>query len=130
MACPPQSAFRADFARYASHFAGESVELVHHGVDGLFQKEDLAADIYRNLLRQVSGRDRGRNFCNVPDLACKVASHRVDRVGEVLPGTGDARHLRLASEPAVSSHFTGHASHFGSEGAQLVDHRVDGVFEF
>ena len=40
-------AFGADFARHAGDFAGESVELVHHGVDGFLELQDFAADVRR-----------------------------------------------------------------------------------
>ncbi len=43
-------AFGADFAGHAGHFAGEGVELVHHGVDGLFQQQNFAADVDGDLL--------------------------------------------------------------------------------
>ncbi len=36
-------AFGAHFARHARHFRGERVQLVHHGVDGVLQLQDLAA---------------------------------------------------------------------------------------
>ena len=39
---------------------------------------------------------------DVADLAGEVAGHEVDVVGQVLPGAGDAPHLRLAAElPSV-----------------------------
>src|SRR4029078_1205436 len=38
-------AFGADFACHAGHFAGEAVQLIHHGIDGLFQLQDLASDV-------------------------------------------------------------------------------------
>ena len=38
-----QLAFGAHFAGHARHFRGEGVELVHHGVDGVFQLQDFAA---------------------------------------------------------------------------------------
>ena len=48
---------------------------------------------------------------------------------KILPGSGHAGHDGLAAELAVGAHFAGHARHFRCEGAQLVDHRVDGFFE-
>ena len=52
---------------------------------------------------------------------------RVDAVGQVLPGAGHALHLGLAAQLAFGADFAGHAGHFGGEGAELVDHRVDGL---
>ena len=40
----------ADLARHARHFGGERAELVHHGVDGVLELEDLALHVHRDLL--------------------------------------------------------------------------------
>src|SRR5205823_13023446 len=50
-------ALGADLARDAGHLRGEGAELVHHGVDGVLQLEDLALDVHGDLLRRVAGRD-------------------------------------------------------------------------
>src|SRR5581483_8056640 len=47
----------ANLAGHAGDFAGEGVELVHHGVDGRLQLQDLALDVHRDLLRQVARGD-------------------------------------------------------------------------
>ena len=124
-----QPAFGADFARHARDFAGERVELVHHGVDGFFQQQNFAADVHRDFLGEIAAGDGRGNFGDVADLAGQVAGHRVDGVGEILPRTADAGHLRLAAQLAVGAHFASHARHFRREGSQLIHHRVDGVFE-
>ena len=118
-------AFGADFARDARHFAGEGVELVHHGVDGVFQLEDFAAHVDGDLLRQVAAGDRGRHLGDVADLAVRLRRHRVDVVGQILPGAGDAEHVGLAAEPAFGADLARHARHFAGKGVELVDHRVD-----
>ena len=118
-------AFGADLARHARHFAGKGVELVDHGVDGVFQLQDLAAHVHRDLLGQVAVGDRGRHFGDVADLRRQVARHRVDALGEVLPGAGDAEHVGLAAEPAVGADLARHARHFAGEGVELVDHGVE-----
>ncbi len=41
--------------------------------------------------------------------------------------SGHARHHGLAAQLAVRSHFAGHAGHFGSENAELLNHGVDDV---
>ena len=61
--------------------------------------------------------------------AGQVLRHEVDVVGEVLPGAGDARHLRLAAELAFGADLAGDARHLGREGVELIDHRVDGVLQ-
>ncbi len=118
-------AFGADLARHARHFAGEGVELVHHRVDGVLQLENFAAHVHRDLLRQVAVGDRGRHLGDVADLRRQVARHRVDAVGQILPGAGDAEHVGLAAEPAFGADLARHARHFAGEGVELVDHRVD-----
>ena len=51
------------------------------------------------------------------------------RIGQILPGAGDAVHVRLAAELAFGSDFARHARHFRGEGVELVHHRVDGVLQ-
>ena len=91
-------AFGADLARHARDFRGEGVELIDHDVDGVLQLEDLAADVDGDLLGEVAVGDRGGDVGDVPDLRGQVAGHEVDRVGQVLPGARDPRHVRLAAE--------------------------------
>ena len=45
-------AFGTDFARHARYFAGERVELIHHGVDGVLQLQNFAAHVDRDLARR------------------------------------------------------------------------------
>ena len=80
--------------------------------------------ILRDKIAAGHGR---RDLGDVADLAGQVAGHRVHGVGEILPGSGHAGHLRLAAQFAVRSHFARHARHFGGEHAQLLNHRVDDV---
>ena len=108
-------AFGTHFAGHARHFAGERVQLVHHRVDGFFQQQNFAADVHRDLLGQVAAGDGRRHFGDVSHLAGQVAGHGVDGVGEILPRSGDAGHLRLAAQFAVGSDFAGHARHFRRE---------------
>ena len=119
----------ADLARDARDFRGERVQLVDHRVDGVLQLEDLAADVDRDLARQVAARDGRRHLRDVADLTGQVAAHRVDRVGEVLPRAGDAGHDRLAAELAVGADLARDARDFRRERPQLVDHRVDGFLQ-
>src|SRR6185312_7817926 len=122
-------AFGADFAGDAGHFRGERVELVDHRVDGVFQLEDFAADVDRDLAREVAAGDRGGDVGDVADLGGEVAAHRVHGVGEVLPGAGDAGNDRLAAELAIGADLARHARHFRGERAKLVHHRVDGFLQ-
>src|SRR5579885_2162124 len=122
-------AFGADFARHTGHFRGEAVELVHHRVDGVLQLENFALHVHRDLAAQVAVGHRGRHLGNVADLRRQVARHGVDRIGQVLPGSGDAPDLGLAAELAFGSDFAGDARHFRGERAKLIDHRIDGVLQ-
>ena len=122
-------ALGADLARDAAHLRRERVQLVDHRVDGVFQLENLALDVDRDLARQVAARDGRRDARDVADLRRQVRRHRVDRVGEVLPRAGDARHDRLAAELAFGADLARDARDLGRERAQLVDHRVDGFLE-
>src|SRR6202022_2365891 len=123
------AAFGADLAPDARHFGGEGVELIDHRVDRVFQLEDLAADIDGDLARQVAARHRGGDLGDVAPLSRQVAAHRVDRVGQILPGAGDAGDDRLAAELALGADLAGHARHLGGEAVELIDHGIDGVLQ-
>src|SRR5206468_2122424 len=121
--------FGTDFAGDAGDFGSERGELVHHGVDGVFQLEHFAFDVDGDLLREISARDLRGALPVFSDLVGEVVRHEVDVVGQVFPGTGDAFHLRLAAEFSFSTDFAGDAGDFGSERGELVHHGVDGVFQ-
>src|ERR1700704_3821043 len=88
-----EASLGADLARHARHLAGEGIQLVDHRVDGLLELQDFALHVDRDLLRQVAAGDGGRHFGDVAHLRGQVARHRIDAVGEVLPGAGDAAHV-------------------------------------
>ena len=119
----------ADFARHAGHFRREGTELVHHGVDGVLEFENLALGIGGNLTREVAAGHGRRHFGNIADLGGEVGAHRVDRVGQVLPGAGHAGHDGLHAQAPVGADFARHPRDFRGEGAKLLDHRVDGFLE-
>ena len=75
-------------------------------------------------------RDGGRDLGDVAHLAGEVRGHRVDVVGQVLPGAGDAR-APAAWPPSLPSVPTSRATrrHLGGEAVELIDHRVDGVLQ-
>src|SRR5262249_11293251 len=125
-----QLAVCADLARHTGHLAREAVQLVDHGVDGLFQLQDLAAYVDGDFLRQVAVGDGGRDLGDVADLGRQVGRHRVDVVGEVFPRTGDTRHGGLAAQLALRADLTRNARHLRGETVQLVHHRVEGVLQF
>src|SRR5215475_1439748 len=121
--------FGPHLSRDARHLGGEAVELVDHRVDGFLQLQDLALHIDGDLARKITTRDRRRDLGDVADLRSEVCSHRVHRIGEVLPGAGHARHDGLTAEAAVGADLARHAGDLGSERPELVDHRVDGFLE-
>src|SRR4029077_5237023 len=98
-----ETAFGADFARHAGHFAGEPVELVHHGVQRFLELKDFAAHVHGDFARKIAAGDGGRHFGDVTDLAGQVAGHGVHRVGQILPGAGDARHFGLTAESSFGA---------------------------
>src|SRR5262249_4793971 len=120
---------RSDFARHARHLAGEAVELIDHRVQRFLELQDFAAHVDGDLAGQVAVGDRRGDFRDVAYLGRQVSGHRVDAVGEVFPGAGDAGDDRLAAELAVGADLARHARDFGRKGIQLVDHRVDGLLE-
>ena len=67
----------ADLARHARHLGGEGVQLVDHRVDGLLQLQDLAADVDRDLLREVAAarrRSPPRRCCAPGRSGCSPSS--------------------------------------------------------
>src|SRR5262249_6291575 len=125
-----QPSLGADLAGDAGHLGGERPELVHHGVDGVLQLQDLAAHVDGDLLRQVTVGD---GFGDVGGAAAvpsaQLGRSRVHAVGEVLPGPGDALHVGLAAEPPLRADLAGDACHLRGERPELVHHRVDGVLQ-
>src|SRR6202030_1479214 len=122
-------AFGADLAGDARHLAGKGVQLVHHRIDGVLQLQDLTADIDRDLLRQIAIGDRGCDLGDVADLGGQIDRHRIDAFGQILPGPGDAEHVRLPAEAAVGADLARDARHLAGEGVELIDHRVDGLLQ-
>src|SRR6185503_9337486 len=66
---------------------------------------------------------------DVADLSGQVVGHRIDVVGEILPGAGDAGNIGLAAELAFRADLARHARHFGGERGELIHHDIDGVLE-
>src|SRR5690606_40628322 len=109
-------AFGADFTGDAGDFVGEGGELVDHRVDRGLEGQDLSPSIDGDLLGEVALGDGGGDRGDVAHLVGEVGRHRVDVVGEVAPGAGDALDLGLAAEFAFGADFTGDAGEVGTEG--------------
>ena len=123
-----EGSFRTHLARHTRNFRGERAKLVHHGIDRIFQFQNLAADVHGDLLGQIAVGDRGCDVGDVSHLAGQIARHRVDRIGQIFPRSSHALHLGLATQLPFRSHLAGHARHLGGERAELIHHGVDGVF--
>src|SRR6185369_1253564 len=115
---------RTYLARHARYFAGEPVELVHHGVDRVFEFEDLAARVDRDLSREIAIGDARGHLGDIAHLVGQVAGHGVHAVREILPDTGNALHPCLATELAFCAYFASHTGHFAGEPVQLLGHGV------
>src|SRR5690606_34357327 len=59
----------------------------------------------------------------------EVAGHRVDVVGQLFPDPRSAVDYGLPAQHTFCTDVTRHARHLVGEGAQRVDHRVDGVLQ-
>ena len=110
-----QFSFRTDFARHACHFRRERRKLIHHRVDDVLDLENLPAHVHRDLLRQVTARDRRRHLGHIAQLHRQVAGHEIDVVRQILPRARDAFHDCLAAELSFGAYFARHARHFRRE---------------
>src|SRR5205814_2372862 len=88
---------------------------------------NLTLGLERDLAPQIAVRDGGYNGGDAAHLIGQIARHRIDVVGEVLPGPCDARDLGLTPELALCPHLPGDAGDLAGERIELVDHGVDRV---
>ena len=121
--------FHADLAGHGGDLIGENRERGGHVVDGFGESSDLTLGLHCEVLLEVAVRDSGHDLHDAAHLLGEVGRHDVYGVGEVLPGTGNARHLRLTAELTFGAHFARHAGHLRCERVKLIHHRVDGVFK-
>ena len=99
--------FGSHFARHTGNLAGKGIELVDHGVDRVFQFEDIALHVDGDLLRQIAARNGRGHLGNVAHLASQIAGHQVHTVGKIGPGASDTFNLRLTAQFSFRSHFAG-----------------------
>ena len=125
-----QPAFDAHFARHAGDLVGERRKRLGHIVDGVRERRDFALRLHGQILFQVAVGDRRHNLDDAANLFGQVGGHEVHGIGQILPGTGDAGDLGLTAEFALGADLARHAGDFARERVQLVDHRVDGIFQF
>src|SRR5205823_11485508 len=91
--------------------------------------QDFTAHVDRDLLREVAVGDRSRDLGDVADLRGEVRGHRVDALGKILPGAGDAEHVGLTAEPAFGTDLARHARDFTGKGVELVHHGVERLLQ-
>ena len=111
------------------HLGRKGAQLIDHRVDGVLELQDLAAHGDRYLLREIPLRHRGRHFRDIPDLGRQVAAHHVDAVCQVLPSPSYPLNVRLPPESPFGANLPDNTCHLRSEGAQLIDHRIDRVLQ-
>ena len=124
-----QPAFGADLAGHSGDLVRERGQLAHHRVERLLELQDFALGVDRDLLAQVTVRDRGGDLGDVPHLEGQVAGHPVHRVGQVFPHAGDAADVGLAAQPAFGADLAGHPGDLVGEAGQLVHHGVERLLE-
>src|SRR5207244_667612 len=108
---------------------GEGCQGVDHAVDGVGEGGDFTLGLDRQLAFEIAVGHRRDHPGDAAHLAGQVAGHGIDVVGQVLPGTGYALDLGLATQLAFGTYLAGHARHFGGERAELIHHRVDRELE-
>ena len=123
-------AFEAHFARDGRGLIREASERDDHTVDRVGEFGDLAFRFERQLTAKIAVGDAGDDAGDTADLFGEVTRHLVDGVGEIFPRARDARHLGLTTELPFGADLTRNARHFAGERVELIDHRVDRVFEF
>src|SRR5208337_893911 len=102
----------------------ERPQLVHHGVDGFLELQNLAAHVDGDLFREVAACHGDNDLGDVADLGREVVGHQVDVLRKVFPDAAHLANLRLSSELPVGSHLAGHAGDFGRKHDELLNHRV------
>ena len=124
-----QSAFHAHLPGHGSDLIGKDGEGINHVVDGVSQGRNLALGLDRQFLLDVPSGHGAHHLGDTAHLIGQVRRHDVDVVGQVLPGTGHALHLRLAAQLAVGAHLFGHTGDLRREGIELIHHPVDDVLD-
>jgi hypothetical protein len=81
------------------------------------ERSDLAPRDEGELFRQIAGGHRGDDPADAADLVGEVRGHHVDVAGELLPGSGNARNLRLSSELSFGADVLGDARDLGGKGS-------------
>src|SRR5690348_16635556 len=100
-----QLSFSSYFTSYTSYFTSEGLELVHHGIDCILQLEDFSFGICCHLLGKIS---IGYGSCYLSDssyLACKIGSHSIYIIGQILPDSFYSLYVSLSAKFSFCSYF-------------------------
>src|SRR5262249_34878041 len=122
-------AFDADLAGNCCDLVGEGGEGVNHSVDRVGELSDFTLGFKDEFAFEIAIGDGRYDLGDSADLCREVRRHEIDVIGEILPRTGDALHLRLAAKLTVRADFARNTGDLGGKRIQLIDHRVDGVFQ-
>jgi hypothetical protein len=74
--------------------------------------------------------DGRHDFGNATHLIRQVRSHKVDVIGQVFPRPGDAFHNGLPTQLSFHADLARYTSDFIGKRRQLIDHRINRVFQF
>src|SRR5260370_6047707 len=124
-----QLAFTSHFASHPRYFAGESVELIHHRVNGVLEFENFALHVDGDFGQKIAPGHSRSDYRDVSDVAGQVSAHRVHGVRQVLPRSCDSRDVSLPSETPLRTYFTSHAGYFANEAVELIHHCVQCFFQ-
>ena len=111
------------------HLVGEGGQRVDHVVDRVGQLRDLALGLEHQLALEVAVGDRGDDPGDAAHLVVRLAAMKLTLSVRSFHVPATPLHLGLAAELALGADFARHAGHFGGEGVELIDHRVDGVLQ-
>src|SRR5262249_55788664 len=121
--------FGADLACDPGDFRSETAQLIDHGVDRVFELENLAAHVDSNFLRQIAVVYCYRHLRDVSPLCPYTPLYRADAFRQILPNAADVTNCGLTAELTFGADLACDPGDFRSETAQLIDHGVDRVFE-
>src|SRR6185437_7566220 len=122
-------AFRTYFPCNPCYFRAEYIKGINHLVQVIFQLEELALHIYRNLLAQVAPRYRDSHIRYVPYLARKVTTHCIYIICKLFPDSCNVWHIGLAAQFTFSTYFTCHTGYLVCKYIQRNHHLVQVILQ-
>ena len=120
-------ALGSDLAGHAGHLRDETVELVHHRVDGVLQLEHLPVDVRGDLLAQVPARDRADDALHLNRRAHEVIDEAVDRLDALRPHAVRSPQRDPMGKLALFADDAADLCQFGPQHLVRGDHVVEPV---